>query len=133
MPSKADKDRMGLIKEHMPCLPCLLTVKKVRLPSVQHLVEGRKRLGHQFTYASCEWHHFGHPFGNMTNQEMSGMFGPSLAWGKRTFQEFFGPERLLVEIQDLLIKRFESSPWLDYAVPYEDRRQAFHVWTEKRH
>ena len=123
---------MGLIKSNMPCLPCILVRNRIRLPSVQHVVEGRKRLGHQATYASCEWHHFGMPFGDKSQQWMSGFLGPSLAHGKRTFQEFFGPERLLVEIQDELIKAFESSSWIDYSIPYEVRREAFHLWTQKK-
>ena len=131
--SKADKDRMGLIKSNMPCLPCILKANKVRLPSVQHLVEGRKRLGHQFTYASCEWHHFGMNHGTMTRQDMIEMLGPSLAHGKRAYQEFFGLERLLVSIQDYLIQSFEAEPWMGYSIPHEIRQQASELWLKEKH
>jgi len=58
------------------------------------------------------------------------MLGPSLAHGKRTFQEFFGPERLLVSIQDYLIQSFEAEPWMGYSIPYEIRQQASELWLE---
>ena len=128
MTSKADKERMGLIKSNMPCLPCILAVSRVRLPSVQHVVEGRKRLGHQETYASCEWHHFGMNHDGMSRQEMSGLLGPSLAHGKRSFQAFFGPERLLVKLQNKLIASFVDSPWIDYAMPSDLHRSVQQLW-----
>ena len=65
------------------------------------------------SYASCEWHHFGKRFENMSRQEMSGLLGPSLAHGKRGFQEFFGSERFLIEIQNLILEHFNKSPWFD--------------------
>ena len=138
MTAKADKQRFELIKGkgqdigNIPCVPCILVRSMIRLPSVQHVVEGRKRLGHQVTYSSCEWHHFGMCFDTMTRQSMIGMLGPSLAHGKRTFQEFFGAELLLVEIHDFISDWFVQQPWLDYAVPHEMRRRARLLWTDKR-
>ncbi len=123
---------MGLIKSNMPCLPCLLTVSRIRLPSVQHVVEGRKRLGHEFTYAMCEWHHFGTCFPGHTRQQMMGLLGPSITQGSHNFRAFFGPERQLVRIQDMLLERFAAQPWIDYAMPYTLRREAFHEWTYQK-
>jgi len=59
---------------------------------------------------------------------MSGLLGPSLTMGKRTFRAEYGSENGLIEIQDFLLTQFESSPWLDYAVSYEVRRMARDLW-----
>jgi len=135
--NKADKARMQSIKGQdqdqgaLPCLPCLLLTGRIRMPSVQHVVEGRKRLGHQASYASCEWHHFGHPFEKMNRQWMIGELGPSLAHGKRGFQEYWGTERLLIKIQNMILMRFNESPWMGYDVPHNTRREAQHLWAER--
>ena len=83
------------------------------------------------SYASCEWHHFGKRFENMSRQEMSGLLGPSLAHGKRGFQEFFGSERFLIEIQNLILEHFNKSPWNDYIVPHDVKREARELWDER--
>ena len=95
-------------------------------------VEGMKRVGHLHTYSSCEWHHFGYAFGGASNQRMIGELGPSLAHGKRTFQEFFGSERVLVHIQDRFYATYKKSPWFDYGVPENVRAKARHEWDRLR-
>ena len=131
-PTRAEKARMTFLKEHMPCLPCLLVVNLPRLPSVQHLVEGMKRVGHLHSYSSCEWHHFGYTFGGASPQRMIGELGPSLAHGKRTFQSFFGSERILVRIQDRFYASYRANPWMDYDVPDNVRVKARHEWDRLR-
>ena len=126
-PTKAEKARMTFLKEHMPCLPCLLAVNMPRMPSVQHVVEGMKRVGHMYTYSSCEYHHFG-IYNQGAAQDNYGKLGPSLAHGKRTFQEFFGSERVLVHIQDRFYATYKKSPWFDYDVPENVRAKARHEW-----
>ena len=59
---------------------------------------------------------------------MSGLLGPSLTMGKRTFQSEYGPESGLIAVQDFLLARFESNPWLDYHVPHDIRREAMELW-----
>jgi len=136
-PTKDEKRRMTVLKENVPCIPCLLLIGKVRLPSIQHTVSGMTRDGHLITYSSCEWHHFGYPLENWqqlsgsdggANQATSGLLGPSLANGKRTFEAFFGPERLLVSIASRLIASFEQSPWMDYNIHHDVARKARDYW-----
>ena len=138
-PTKEEKRRMTVLKENIPCIPCLVLGKN-RLPSIQHTVSGMTRDGHLSTYSSCEWHHFGYPLENWqqlpgaaggANQATSGMLGPSIAQGKRLFVEFFGPEALLVVIASKLVASYESSPWLDYNVPYDVQRKARDYWERK--
>jgi hypothetical protein len=130
-PTKAEKDRMTILKEHVPCIPCLLATRKVRLPSIQHTVSGMTRDGHMSTYSACDWHHFGIRQEGSTNQQMSGMLGPPLTFGRREYESFFGPESLLVAIASKLVSNFQEYPWMDYDVPYETRRRAIHFWIDK--
>ena len=138
-PTKEEKRRMTVLKENVPCIPCLV-LDKCRLPSIQHTVSGMTRDGHLSTYSSCEWHHFGMPLQTWqtlpgsaggANQASSGLLGPSIAHGKRTFVDFFGPEKLLVAIATRLVKSYEESPWLDYNVPYDIRRKVRDYWEGK--
>ena len=140
-PTADEKRRMTTLKENVPCIPCLVVTNKIRLPSIQHTVHGMRRDGHQSTYSSCDWHHFGHPLENWQSlpgaaggpkQATSGLLGPSFAWGRRPFESFFGPERVLVTIASRLIASFEQSPWIDYNVPHDVRRRARSFWEEKR-
>jgi len=131
--TKDQKGRMATIKE-LPCLPCILGLHgapafyKPMRSTVQHVVEGMKRLGHDFTYGSCAWHHLGECLPGWDRQQMGGQFGPSLAWGKRTFQGFFGTERRLVSLQDELIKCYEESPWPGYTVPRGVELKLVELW-----
>lgn len=140
-PTKDEKRRMTILKENIPCIPCLLVVDKVRLPSIQHTVSGMTRDGHQSTYSACDWHHFGHPLENWqtlpghiggAKQATSGLLGPSFAWGRRPFEAFFGPEELLVKIASRLVASFEQSPWIDYNVPHDLRRRVRHFWESRK-
>ena len=124
----AEKRRLKTIKEHMPCLPCLLTIDRVRLPTVQHVVSGFTREGNCRTYASCEWHHLGIRPDGWSRQAISGLLGVSLTMGKRTFQSDYGPESVLIEVQDFLLAQFESRPWFDYNIAVDVRRKAIDLW-----
>lgn len=130
-PTKAEKQRMTTLKENVPCIPCLMATRKVRLPSIQHTVSGMRRDGHMSTYSCCDWHHFGMRQDGMTNQQMSGLLGPPLTFGRNEYESFFGPEALLVKLATFLVEEFEKRPWLDYDVPYDLRRRAVHYWTFK--
>lgn len=138
-PTKDEKRRMTVLKENIPCIPCMM-IGKNRLPSIQHTVSGTRRDGHDSTYSSCEWHHFGMPLQNWeqlpgniggANQASSGLLGPSFAHGRRPFELFFGPEALLVSIASRLVKSFEAHPWMDYHVPNDVRRRAQSYWEGK--
>jgi hypothetical protein len=72
---------------------------------IHHLVEGRKRLGHQFTIPLSPWFHRGvPPLAEMRPSEAVEKIGPSLAMSKRDFVAKFGTERELLEQTNKLIE-----------------------------
>jgi len=138
-PTADEKRRMTILKENVPCLPCLM-LGKTSLPEIQHTVSGMRRNGHDATYSSCQWHHRAVPLENWqslpghiggANQACSGLLGPSFASGRRPFESFFGPEALLVKIASRLVASFENSPWIDYNIPHDVRRRAQEYWEGK--
>ena len=87
------------------CLPCAMRWWDGVLATVQHVVEGRKRLGHLFVLPGCEWHHLGTPPPPLTIDEAAANWGPSLAHQHRRFEQTFGSERQLVEITNHVLRR----------------------------
>jgi hypothetical protein len=63
---------------------------------------------------------------------MSSVFGPSLAWGKKTFNTFFGSEEILWKVQNFVLGQYLASPWYNYAIPYEVRRKATDLWISEK-
>lgn len=75
---------------------------------IHHLVEGRKRLGHQFTIPLSPWFHRGVPPSmEMRPSEATEKLGPSLALSKRDFVNRFASERELLEETNKLISGIE--------------------------
>lgn len=128
-----EKARMSLIKEQAWCIPCTL----IRRPNgsyttIQHVVEGNKRLGHRYTYGACLWHHQGHvPHGNC-RQEMQERFGISLAFSRKEYKAQFASERDMVTLQDKLIELFEKNPWDQYYMPQYVIYELQQLWNELR-
>ena len=110
-----------------PCLPCLLINNRPRLPTIQHIVRGR-RLGHLYTYSSCIFHHLGLS-DDPKHKDLTPILGPSLANGRKPFEAFFGDEiTVLLPIQNLILEAFVSQGWSDYNVPTDVRRAARSLW-----
>ena len=128
--NKADEGRMKAIKES-GCILCLLASGQTRPTDVHHLTAGSRRRGHQYTIGACPYHHRGLVPEGHTKQSISGLLGPSYAWGRRGFAEFFGSDDLLLKIQNLVLKHFNETPWIDYNVPYVVRREAQELWSER--
>jgi Recombination enhancement, RecA-dependent nuclease len=75
---------------------------------IHHLVEGSRRLGHQFTIPLFPWFHRGvPPQFEMRPSECEEKLGPSLARSKRAFVEKFGTERELLSKTNELIAEIE--------------------------
>lgn len=117
--TKAQKDRMDTIANYCGCLPCILENTLNRHTTIQHVTECRKRLGHDATYGACTWHHFG---------QLPRMHGPSLAGGMKPYRERYGPERLLVELQDYVLELFAEDPWPEYDMPVSVGRKIQAKW-----
>jgi hypothetical protein len=120
-PTADEKRRLETLKEHVPCIPCLLRRLPSRLPTIQHTTSGFTRDGHASTYSACEWHHLGDHTAFGSRQAAIGALGPSLALSKRDYAIEFGPEKFLVAAADQLLSCYHEDPWPDYDVPYEVR------------
>lgn len=129
-PARGDeKLRMDLIKHYIGCLPSLLRGFPNGHATVQHVVEGRKRLGHRYTYGASKWHHLGYCRGGLGVEEMTRRYGPSLAHNPRQYHDEFGTEHELVALTDKAIELFQSSPWEPFDMPYSvaTELQQFHL------
>jgi len=127
--NKADSTRMQSIKDS-GCICCLLVTGKTQAPDVHHLTSGSRRKGHQATIGLCGYHHRG-LLDNQSKQFVSGLLGPSYAWGRRGFQEYFGRDELLLKIQNVVLNHFIENPWFDYEIPYCVKREAQHLWAAR--
>lgn len=102
-PTLAEKQRFAAIYE-VGCIPCWLKGISFQPCTIQHVVEGRKRLGHDYTYGLCEFHHFGTPKDGWTVKQTEDVLGPSLALSKKRFMQTFGSERELVMVCSEMIR-----------------------------
>ncbi len=88
------------------CMPCAMDGWDGVLATVQHVVEGKYRLGHEYTWPGCCWHHLGEPpDSRYTIADAAAHWGPSLQHDLRGFEAVFAPERTLVLITDNLLRR----------------------------
>ena len=131
-PTAEEKRRMELIGEQIfGCIPCLLEDLPFRAATVQHVVEGGKRLGHQATYGLCPWHHFAtKPDPGMSKTTILKVFGPSLANGSKPYRERYGSEAMLVEVQDFMIDLWLQHPWFPADLPQAARDHTRAYWRQ---
>ena len=116
--NKEEQERIDFVKNFMGCLPCLLVNLPNSHANYNHIVSGRKRLGHMFGYGSCAWHDTFHVnWRGRSTQAMIGQLGPSLGHGKKPFEEVFGDERLLSDTVGFAQGLFKEKPWQEFAMP----------------
>ena len=116
--NKEEQERIEFVKLYMSCLPCILVNYPNSHCNYNHVVEGRKRLGHLFGYGSCGWHDVFHVnWRGRSTQAMIGQLGPSLGHGKKPFEEVFGDELLLARTVGFAQELFKEKPWLEFAMP----------------
>ena len=87
------------------CMPCAMDGWDGILATVQHVVEGNRRLGHAFVWGGCCWHHLGDPPGNYTIADATARWGPSVQHELQRFQRVFAPELTLVLMTENLLRR----------------------------
>lgn len=95
----------------MLCVPCMVWHELGNMPredvavccDYDHKLHGSIRRGHYQGYASCLWHHRGHPGEGWTRERMEGHFGPSLAHGSKPFHAAFGSDDELIERQNKIL------------------------------
>jgi len=69
-----------------------------------HVLSGGRRIGHGATLACCPWHHRGvKPYEQMTNDQATAHFGPSLAHGSKPFHAVYGSDGDLLDLQEQLL------------------------------
>lgn len=102
-PRIADIERFAKLRA-IGCIVSRIYFNRWEPAEIHHLVEGRKRLGHQFTIPLSPWFHRGiPPLPNMRPSEATKEIGPSLALSKRDFVSRFKTERELLEETDKLL------------------------------
>lgn len=121
---------MQAIKESGCIATMLATGRYSQPPDIHHLTSGGRRQGHMSTIGLSPWHHRGLKTNGLSNQQMSGIYGPSFVHGRRGFEEFFGTDWGLLQIQNLVLKHWVRNPWHNY-VPHRDVcREAHQMWTK---
>lgn len=102
-PRIADVERFAKLRA-LGCVVSKIYFNRWEPAEIHHLVEGRKRLGHQFTIPLSPWFHRGvPPLPDMRPSEAEKLIGPSLARSKREFVAQFMTERELLEETNKLI------------------------------
>lgn len=104
-PTLAEQQRFEAIKT-VGCQPCWLEGIEFNPCDIQHVVEGRKRLGHSQTYGCCAWHHRSVPLNGLTSKQSEQRAGPSLARSPKDYHAKYGSERELVELCDKMIEPY---------------------------
>lgn len=104
---KADRDRFDDMQQ--ACIPCMLYGWPSIPGEAQHVTEAGRRIGHQYTYRSCAYHHRGELGHFATSYDARQARGPSFALSKQDFARTFGSERELVQIQDGLIAAIRAA------------------------
>lgn len=133
---KDERQRLDVIKSHCGCLCCLLMGHLDRLCTIEHVTENGRRVGsgssqHENTVGMCVWHHFGACDSGRTRQMMIGEFGPSLAHGRKPFEEHFGDEvDVLISVQNFVLEAFAVDPWPEYNLPGRVARLTRNEWIE---
>lgn len=128
----SDRVRFDIIKTYCGCLPCLLRGFLDRPTTIEHATSRGRRVGkgseqHESTIGLCTWHHFG--VKNRAYWNMAQVFGPSLAKGRRTFEDEFGDEvTILVPTQDFMLAIYAERPWGAYSTPREVAREVRAEW-----
>lgn len=96
----------------------------------QHVTEGGRRLGEEYSYGSCEYHHLGKQIEGWSRQQMY-HYGPSFAHGRKSFEERYGDERyILVRVQDMLCELQKAGGWT--TAPIDALDGAKRYWRDLR-
>lgn len=109
-PTAAQLKRWDAIRE-LGCVCCRLR-SIVRAAEIHHMTiggkHGQKRLGHDFTFGLCAWHHRGeNAFGSKDLGTKA--YGPSFAHEPSRFRRVFGTQECLLEVQNLMLEKMRDA------------------------
>lgn len=105
------RERFAVMQE----LGCLISRVFFGRPETQgtvhHILDGGRRIGHHATLYLAPWYHLGQPplvrrageLRQLSVQEATHTYGPSLYHDREAFERRFGTERELLAAQDELI------------------------------
>jgi len=105
--TKDDKRRFQLLPQ-IGCICCKSYGIHNEWVQIHHIVEGNKRLGHQYTLPLCYWHHEGVPPEGLTREQAEARVGPSLK-SKKKFNSVFGGEMELLSYTNQFLVVIEES------------------------
>lgn len=105
-PTKAQKRRMGIIKQDIGCIVCHSRGLGVVPADAHHILSGGRRISHDATIPLCKLHHDGY---DAARDGVANMFEPSLADSKRDFIAKYGTELALLAETDRRVAEFERS------------------------
>lgn len=136
---KNERLRLDKIKTYCGCLACLLMGHLDRHTTIEHVTESGRRIGvksdqHANTIGLCLWHHFAVCDAGQTKADMGDEFGPSLAQGRKLFENHFGDEvHVLIPVQNFLLDQLELGPWPEYSVDRNAARNTRNQWIKLNH
>lgn len=108
-PTKAQVARWDEIRV-IGCVCCRLN-GLVRAAEIHHMTvggkHGQKRLGHDYTFGLCAWHHRGvNAWGSQARGREC--YGPSFHHEATKFRQTFGSQEVLFEFQQELLLGFKA-------------------------
>ena len=101
-PTAEQKRRWGLIRAS-GCLICREVYGHLERAEIHHVLRGGLRLGHDWTYGACEWHHRGIWPAHLDPERMESICGPSMARTPKAYRHEFGNDEWLVGEQNRVI------------------------------
>jgi hypothetical protein len=137
--TRHDELRFHVIRNYCGCLCCLLQTHnsgwdEFYHTTIEHVTDAGRRLEneHQATIGLCPWHHQGVPWSALQARDMVPVLGPSLAHGRKPFEDHFGDEvEVLLPLQDELIVLFAREFWQEYTVPQAARHAVWQSWKQR--
>jgi len=135
---REDEIRFKVITEYIGCLCCAIELhnaghEDIAMTTIEHVTDRGRRLKnqHQATIGLCPWHHQGVPWARLNGSEMVNILGPSLANGRKLFEDQYGDEvHVLLPLQDEVIIWFAEDPWPEYTMPAKIRQRIRAKWRE---
>ena len=104
-PNKIDIRRFQIIYE-TGCIVTRLIGLGYNSPDIHHILLGGKRISHQHTIGLSPYHHRGIISTGFTKEQMYDRLGPSMALNPKEFEERFGTQEYLLDVQNKIINKY---------------------------
>ena len=106
-PTKAQLERWRVMQE-VGCIACCLDQRAGVPADIHHVLSGGRRISHSSTLALCSYHHRSVKPNNtkLTDKQFKEVYGPALDANPKEFQQRYGTQQELLEIQEALIQKY---------------------------